>query len=246
MCAFVGWNCKDKTCRSSFDPVCGVKSHAEMLITSYRCIPVTIYWVEAGLCLVCGSWYCFILCSVSSELCRNLISRLFWNVHQRAVIHTGVQTCVLEQIWCPVRKLSPDVSDLTQAATVRAGVSSQGQVHIKVGEARQTPDMITMQLGLFQHYKLCREILFLRQHVKVPVTEMQMNCEAEELSQATQLPPTASCLKSLSPAVSCIQSPRLRNSTCPAHRNLLHFNSVTSVCLILLRNIHPSYIPSPP
>jgi hypothetical protein len=74
---------------------------------------------------------------------------------------------------------------------------------------------------------------------------VQINCEAEELSQATQLPPTASCLKSLSPAVSFIQTPRLRNSTCPAHRNLLHFTSVTSFDLILLCIIQPSYMPTP-
>jgi len=72
-------------------------------------------------------------------------------------------------------------------------------------------------------------VLFLRQPVYILVTEVQINCEAEELSQATQLPPTASCLKSLSPAVSCTQTPRL---TCPAYRNLLHFTSVTSVDLI--------------
>lgn len=137
------------------------------------------------------------------------------------MIHAGVQTCVLEQTWCSVRQVGPAVSDLTQAATVRAGLVSQGLVHIRTSETRQSADVITMQLGLFQYYNLCRKILFLRQHVNIPVTEVQINCEAgncrrlpnceaEELSQATQLPPSASCLKGLSPAVSCTQTPRLK------------------------------------
>jgi len=110
---------------------------------------------------------------------------------------------------------------------------------------RHTADMFRMQLGLFQCYKLCRKILFVRPHVNILLTVAQINCEAEELSQATQLPPTASCVKSISPAVSCTQPPVLGNSTYPAHRNLLHFTSVTSVDLILLCNIHPSCIPRP-
>jgi len=74
------------------------------------------------------------------------------------VIHAGVQT------WCSVRKVSLAVSDLTQAATLRAGLASQGQVHIETGETRQTDrqtaDTITVQLGLFQYYKLCRAVWF--------------------------------------------------------------------------------------
>jgi hypothetical protein len=60
------------------------------------------------------------------------------------VIHAGVQT------WCSVRKVSPAVSDLTQAATVRAGLGSQGQVHIKTGETRHTDSRYVRPVPILQ------------------------------------------------------------------------------------------------
>ena len=102
---------------------------------------------------------------------------------------------------CSLRKVISVTWDFTQTAKVRAVLISQGQVHIKVRPKprRRYGDKIVSRATILEVWPY--EPLF-RQDAKILVTEVPIHCKAEQLTQATQLPPMSNFLKSPSPAIS--------------------------------------------